>query len=104
MGTTKSRLDLHEDLCKALGSRNVYFQPPEGLKMNYPAIVYSRDDFDDRHANNGAYTHFTAYMVTLIDRDPDSEVLDKLLALPYCRFDRHYASENLNHDTFVIYI
>ena len=29
------RLKLHEELCDILGSRNVYFQPPETVKMKY---------------------------------------------------------------------
>lgn len=104
MATIDGRLGLHEILCEALGSRNVYFQPPENLKMKYPAIVYSRDDFDDSHANNSAYIQKTGYMVTLIDRDPDSGTLDAIRALPHCRFDRHYTADNLNHDVFTIYI
>ena len=44
MTTTERRLELHEILCTILGSRNVYFQPPESIKMNYPAIVYGLDD------------------------------------------------------------
>ena len=37
----RSRLDLHEALCEALGSKNVYFSPRSNVKMSYPAIVYS---------------------------------------------------------------
>jgi len=33
MGT---RLELQNLLENILGSRNVYFQPPENLKLNYP--------------------------------------------------------------------
>jgi len=33
------RLKLHEILCGILNTRNAYFQPPESVKMNYPAIV-----------------------------------------------------------------
>lgn len=104
MATIDGRLTLHEILCEVLGSRNVYFQPPENLKMSYPAIVYSRDDLEDTSANNSAYIRKTGYMVTLIDRDPDNGALDLLRGLPYCRFDRHYTSDNLNHDVFTIYI
>ena len=50
-----SRLELHEALCKVLGSRNVYFQPPEDIKMNYPAIEYSRASIDNTFANNDVY-------------------------------------------------
>ena len=36
------RLQLHEELCSVLGSRNVYFQPPETIKLTYPCIIYSK--------------------------------------------------------------
>ena len=99
----KNRLELHEILCDCLGSRNVYFQPPETIKMQYPAIVYSRDDIENEHANNGVYMQSTAYTIIVIDADPDSEVVSKVSKLPQCTFDRHYAADNLNHDAFTLY-
>lgn len=97
------REELHEILCEALGSRNVYFQPPESVKMKYPAIVYSRDDIDNSFANNSVYMRSLAYSVTVIDSDPDSEIVDKVSKLPRCQYDRHYKSDNMNHDVFTIY-
>ena len=97
------RLDLHEKLCDILGTRNVYFQPPASVKMNYPAIVYSRSRINSIHANDAIYIHHPGYEVILIDKNPDSEYIEKILQLRYCRFDRHYESDNLNHDVFTIY-
>lgn len=71
--------------------------------MQYPAIVYSREDIENEHANNGVYMQSTAYKVIVIDADPDSEVVDKVSKLPQCTFDRHYAADNLNHDSFTLY-
>lgn len=85
------------------GRANVYFQPPSTVKMNYPCIVYSRNRVDANHANNKLYNHTKSYAVTVIDPDPDSEIPEKLLSLPYCRFDRHFTADNLNHDVFNIY-
>ena len=98
-----TREELHEILCDCLGSRHAYFQPPESIKMRYPAIVYSRSRLDTRHADNGAYFQKQAYQVTVIDSNPDSEVVPKVARLPFCRFDRHYVASNLNHDVFTIY-
>lgn len=86
-----------------LGSRNVYFQPPASVQMKYPAIVYSRKDFSTRFAGNGVYLQKPRYEVTLIDKSPDSVFVEKILQLPYCSFDRHYTSDNLNHDVFTLY-
>ena len=98
-----TRLKLHELLCDVLGSRNVYYQTPESIKMKYPAIRYSRDDILTEHANNNPYIQTTAYQVVVIDEDPDSEIVERVKRLPNCSFDRHYAADNLNHDVFIIY-
>ena len=98
-----SRLELQTLLEGLLGSRNVYFQPPSSVRMNYPAIVYSRDDIWIDHADNVSYMQVTAYQVTVIDPDPDSAVISKIAGLPRCSYDRHYVADNLNHDTFILY-
>lgn len=99
----ESRLKLQAMLEELLGSRNVYYQPPASIKMKYPAIVYSRNRIDNTHANNQIYTQHFSYTLTVIDEDPDSEIVMKISKLPSCRFDRHFVSENLNHDTFTLY-
>lgn len=99
----KNRLLLHELLCEVLGSRQVYFQPPESVKMQYPAIVYSRNNIGNEYANNEVYMQSPSYIVTVIDKNPDSELVEKVSRLPICRFDRHYTADNLNHDIFTIY-
>lgn len=98
-----SRLELQTELEEILGSRNVYFQPPESVKMKYPAIRYSLSSIENRYADNRAYKQIKAYELILIDPDPDSEYADKLSQLPYCRFDRFYPADNLNHYVFTIY-
>lgn len=96
------RLELHELLAELLGSRNVYYQPPESVRMKYPAIKYSRDDIQNTFANNNVYMQQYAYEITVIDEDPDSEIVDKISKLPTARFERHYTSDDLNHDIYKI--
>lgn len=98
-----SRLDLHEVLVELLGSSNVYYSPPPTLKMNYPCIVYEKSSIQIDHANNHPYKHRRRYMLTVIDKDPDSDLLDKVSKLQSVRFDRHFTMNNLNHDIFEIY-
>lgn len=99
-----SRLQLHEELCSILGSRNVYFQPPETLEMDYPCIRYSRSGIDRKHANDGGYISTNRYELTVIDYDPDSDIPDKILThFPRCRFDRAYIADNLNHFVLTLY-
>lgn len=98
-----SRIELHEILCEILGSRNVYFEPPETLKMKYPCIVYERSNIDVIYADNKSYTNNTRYSIILMDANPDSQTIYKLLELPGIRFDRHFSTNNLNHDVFELY-
>lgn len=98
-----SRLDLHEILCGVLNSRSCYFQPPSSVRMQYPAIRYSIKDVEKRSADDIAYRKLPCYELILIDKNPDSEFIEKLLDLPYCSYDRHYESDNLNHDVFTLY-
>ena len=84
----KTRYELHEFLCEILGSRNVYFQ---------------RTEIKNRFANDAVYKQNNAYLLTVIDKDPDSEVSKQLANIPLCRLQQHFVSDNLNHDIFKIY-
>ena len=99
----KRRLELQSKLETLLVSKNVYFQPPESVRMNYPAIVYELSDIDNTFADNLVYKQDTAYQLTVIDKDPDSEIVKEVSKLPKCRFERYFASGNLNHTVFKIY-
>lgn len=85
------------------GDRHTYFNPPPSVHMKYPAIRYSLKNFNIKFANNGIYRNTPSFEVTLIDTNPDSEYVKKILQIPYCRFDRFYVAENLNHWTFTIH-
>lgn len=98
-----NRLELQTRLEDILGSRNCYFQPPASVQMKYPAIVYSLDNIDKLYANNDTYKSLMAYTVTLIDKNPDTPYLVEILKLPYCRFNRFYTADNLNHWVFTLY-
>lgn len=98
-----NRLELQAIFEDLLGSRNVYFQPPESMKLSYPAIVYSLSNIENDHADNGVYLSNRQYTATVITKDPDSDLIEKMRWLPLCRFDRHYKSDNLNHYVFSLY-
>lgn len=98
-----NRILLHEKLCGILGSRNAYFQPPETVKMNYPAIVYGLDGIENTFADDGVYLSQRKYSITVIDKNPDSSIVNQVAVLPTCRFNRHYEKDNLNHDVFTLF-
>lgn len=104
------RTELHEILCEIInitdptdGDRHVYFRPPESVKMKYPAIVYSLNRINSKFANDKSYLQSPSYEVILIDKNPDSEYVQKLLSLSYCCFERSYPKDNLNHFVFTVY-
>lgn len=98
------RLTLQEELEKVLGSRNVYFQPPETLKMKYPCIRYSKTRPMVSHADNIGYFNKSHYELIVMDTDPDTDIPDRLVeSLPYCYIDRYYKSNNLTHCALDLY-
>lgn len=83
---------------------NVYFQPGATIKISYPCIIYTLDAIDVLYADNGSYCLHDRYTVLYITRDPDDENIRKLLRLRLCKFDRSYASDNLHHYSYTVYI
>jgi hypothetical protein len=100
MGTRLEFQQVLEDLQEGV---SVYFQPPSNVQMSYPAIVYNRDYLTSHYADNIPYNRRTRWLVTVIDRDPDSLIPDKVAALPLTVFDRHFTADNLNHDVYRTY-
>ena len=102
------RLELDRTLRKVMremvGLENVYFQPPANFLMKYPAIRYERSDIENTPADDRPYAQHTFYDVTVIDENPDSLLVYAVANLPRCRYGRHYKADNLNHDTFTIYV
>lgn len=95
------RLDLHTILVGI--TDHVYFQPPENIAMQFPCIVYRRNNIDTIFAENSPYHLTNQYMVTVIDRDPDTGIVAQVAALPQCKYQRHYAVDNFNHDVLLLY-
>lgn len=100
MGT---RLGLQQTLIGLLGSNNVYFQPPPSIQMNYPCIIYRRDYAETIFSDNKPYFLQTRYLVTVVDKNPDSLIPDKVAKLPMCLFDRFYTADNLNHTAYKLF-
>lgn len=99
----RPRTELHEILCNVLHSRNCYFEPPSTIRMSYPCIRYELARIDTTRADNIPYLNGKAYSLTYIDEDPDSTMVDRLLSLPYCTFDRAYDADGLHHTVMTIF-
>ena len=100
MGT---REDLQTLLVSLFDSEHVYFQPPSGFKMEYPAIKYSVSNRDSDYANDKKYRNKVSYEIIVIDRKADNPVIEKILDLPYSSWNRGYKADNLYHDVITLY-
>lgn len=101
MSRESRRLNLQTRLEEILGSRNVYFQPPASISLQYPCIIYAFDDEDVLHANDAPYLTRDKYTITLITKEalPDA-MMSAILSIPYTGFNRHYTSDNLHHFSY----
>lgn len=99
-----SRVNLQHKLEELMTNNNVYYQPPENLKIEYPAIIYSTNDIFNLNANNNKYLIDKQYQVIVIDKKPDNPVILKILnTFKHSYYERHYVSDNLNHDVLILY-
>ena len=98
------RTDLHIELKELLGSKNVYFQPPENVKLSYPCYVYRREPSDILRADNKLYRRVHKYGLTYITRNPDDPLIDATEShFKMCRFRRFYAADDLNHYSYDLF-
>ena len=98
------RLELHTLLKEALATENVYFQPPETIKLKYPCGIYALAGWKRLKANNERYLDWQRYTLTYITKDPDDPIVERILdSIEYVRFSRHYSSsDNLHHFVYEI--
>lgn len=95
-----NRIDLYNLLVGILETRNVYYQPPESLKLKYPCIVYNRRNISNVDANNAVYLQNYTYRITVIYTDPDSDLPQKISKIVNCRHIHQFVSDGLYHDVF----
>lgn len=98
-----NRLELQAELEARLGSRNVYYRPPANKQMTYPCIRYSDTKPSTMRADDIMYSSMKCYEIIVISNTPNHPVIDELLKLPYCSWDRWYAADGMNHDVLTLY-
>lgn len=98
----RPRIDLQQIL-ETMGAAEVYFQPPSNKSMVYPCIRYEIDSESVQYADNRRHRTDMRYTVTIIDRNPDSAIPNKVAELPLCSFNRFYTADNLNHFVYNLY-
>lgn len=83
-------------------TNNCYFNPPEGIKIKFPCIIYELYKIDNKAADNINYIQTAEYKVTVADSDPDSQLMLDVLALPGSRIVTSYNSNGIHHTVFYV--
>lgn len=99
----KSRLELQKILSSISGVKKCYYNPPTGTKLVYPCIMYHLSGNAAEYADDISYKNARRYSVTVVTTDPDSEIPNELLLLPYCTLDRSFINDNLTHFVFTLF-
>lgn len=98
----KNRITLHAEL-KTL-CQNVYFNPPESLKLIYPCIVYSQEPPNVRKADNKRYIVTNRWQLMVISPEVDYGLADQIAEhFDMCSIDRLFKSDGLQHWSLTLY-
>lgn len=92
------------DKFEELGINNVYTQPPESLKLEYPCVILRATGGNTMYASNMPYHFEHRYEATYIRRKRDPDMVQTIaMSFAKCQLDRSYSADNLYHTIFVIY-
>ena len=97
------RPDIQTMMSRIPGVAETYFQPPENVKLRFPCILYSLSGDKPVYADNFIYKNKKKYTVTVMDKDPKSRIAEWVRRLPYCKFDRAFQKDNMNHFVYTLY-
>lgn len=99
------RLQLQGELTTLLGSSNVYYQPPESVKIKYPCFIYNNNPGDVQYADNKMYKYDARYDLMYITREADHQDFVKKILRNFemIDHDRSYRKDNLYHEVFDLY-
>ena len=99
---TDRRIEFDNLLKAILGSNNVYFQPPESKKLEYPCIVYNIASHDVEYADDGLYQLRHKYIVRYIayPKDYDGPMKEKIAKILKVPMNQVYSSNGLYHCVF----
>lgn len=105
MDLSQKMQNIRVNAIKLLGPQvHVYIEPPSNVRMKYPALVIFRSSGYSKFANNMPYKFNPSFDLTYIDYEPDSPNVEKLvMGFPMIRLNRHFTSDDLHHDSFILY-
>ena len=101
---SKPRSELNAKFKEILGNNNVYFQPPESVKLKYDCIIYKDITPFLRRANNFVYILQHKYQIHYVTSNPTSPIVDQMLH-KFQLIDRvnDFVSDGLYHYIYELY-
>ena len=94
--------DLRSRIIEITGPKHVYLEPPS--RLQYPCVLIQLNSKSLNRADNvNNYITHNRYQLMIISEEDMDVIVDELLGLPYCSYDRSYATDNLNHTNLTIY-
>ena len=95
----KVLIKIKEKICP-----NVYFTPPEDIKINYPACIVTREELDIHRANNNVYKVSVGYKLVYVSKSEADDIIIKILNnFNHSDFRTEYKVNGLYHKVFVVY-
>lgn len=103
--TKADRLDLHQELLDVVdGKAKIYFQPPSGQNLSYPCVIYESSGLQVTNADDDKYLKHSIWNVTVITKDPDSELPEKIFSsFLHSSYDQVFVNDHLYHHVMTIY-
>lgn len=84
---------------------NVYFNPPETVKLNYPCFICNLSDIKGLRADDKRYLGYERYTLTYITRDyADETPYTVLNDFEYSAIERIYSADHLHHYVLTLFI
>ncbi len=99
-----SRLEVQAILSAVPGVAKAYYQPPESVALEYPAIIYSKAKIKTTYADNKLYHKKLQYNLTIIAHDPDNTIGAYIMENYNASFVRPYNSNGLYHEKYDVYL
>lgn len=100
----RSLVELQQILAGIPGVTAAYIQDPGDGSLAPPYIMIDESAPNDvKYADNVIYSKYKGYQVTVVLRNPLSEIPDLVEALPHARFDRKFRTDGLHHYTYNLF-
>lgn len=100
----KQKTDALVQEFKSLGIENVYFNPPESVRMKYPCVRFRRSGMSTTSANNSRYLILDRYDAVYITYEADDPMVHTIVRhFKHCRHVQQVIKDGLVDENYVLY-